>query len=144
MPVDGRMKQNVDILVFQQFAVAREVARIGGEIFARAELRRIDEDRHHHAIAALSRCPHQTKMSLVQKPHRRHEGDTPILSALGLAPAAHSGNGFNDLHEDQTGDLEYRSDGVLGRPITPLLHHSILISERMFLGREIFVPSLRR
>src|SRR6185503_17832038 len=67
--LDGGMKQDVDIFVCQQFEVAHEVARVGGKIFAGAELRRIDKDRHHHAIAALSRCPHQTEMSFVQEPH---------------------------------------------------------------------------
>jgi hypothetical protein len=45
-------------------------------------------------------------MSFVQESHRRHEGDQPILSPLSLTPGAHGGNGFNDLHGDQIGDLE--------------------------------------
>jgi hypothetical protein len=41
----------------------------------RRELRRIDEDRHDHAIGAALRQAHQSEVALMQRAHGRNERD---------------------------------------------------------------------
>src|SRR5262249_24605180 len=86
---DGRVEHDVDRFFLQKAAVALEVARIALQILARAELRRIDEYRDDHAVAALFRFAHETEVSFVQRAHRRHERDAPAGAALGFRPALH-------------------------------------------------------
>ena len=113
----------MDILPFQQSSVAIEVARIGAEVFIGTELRGVDENGDHKPIASLPAVPHETEVPLVQKSHRRNEGDAAPVTALRLAPLSHLGDGFNDLHR-KTGrwSMEYWNVGVFG----PLLPYSII------------------
>ena len=63
--------------------LAIEIARIGGEILARRELCRVDEDRDDHAACLpVGKCD-QRKMAPVQRSHGRHQRDL----ATGLAQA---------------------------------------------------------
>ncbi len=69
----GRRPQQIDAGFAQQRAVLHQLARIGVEILVRAELQRIDEDRHRHAIGHATRLAHQHEVPVVQRAHRRHQ-----------------------------------------------------------------------
>ena len=65
--------------------VVIESPRIAGEVFGRAELQRIHEDAHDDDVGNAFCFVDQSKMSLVEGAHRRHERDA-------LALRAHIGN----------------------------------------------------
>jgi len=71
--------------------VARQVTRIAGEILVRAELQRIDEDAHGHALGELAGAVHEAQMALVQVAHGGNEADGMTARALGTRPRAHLG-----------------------------------------------------
>ena len=62
-------------------------ARVRGEVLARPELRRIDEDAHDDAVAPPARERREAHVARVQIAHRRHERD----ALARRAPAAHGG-----------------------------------------------------
>jgi hypothetical protein len=71
----GRREDDAALRGAQLVEVALLVARIGGEILLRAELRRIDEDARHRNVAAIERALHQADMAFMQRAHRRHQPD---------------------------------------------------------------------
>ena len=77
----GRGKQVLDAQAFEQRAIGLQPARVLGEIFVRAKLLRVDENRDDHRFTLLLRCPHQRKMALVQGAHRGNEADQVTLGA---------------------------------------------------------------
>src|SRR5574340_1119685 len=83
-------------------AVFRESTRITGEILARPELERIDENAHDHALAMASRQANQREMPVMQVAHGRNEGD----GGFAPQPVAQLLNGINDLHAENP--LAYR------------------------------------
>src|SRR5262249_28043781 len=92
------MKQHVDVFLFQQRAVAREVARVGGEVLARRELRWVDEERDDDAVAELFRRADEGEMAFVQRAHRGNERDAPARGPLGFAPTPHLLYRLDDAH----------------------------------------------
>jgi hypothetical protein len=84
--LDRRRPDEVDIGLRKCSKIGRKCPRIGAEIFARRELRRVDEDRHDDAIGAALCSAHQRKMAGVQGAHGGHQRD-------GLAPCAQLGDG---------------------------------------------------
>jgi hypothetical protein len=73
----GRLgsEDEVDAAGFEGGEVAGEVARIGGQIFRRSELRRVDEDRHHHPVGPPGSLIDQRQMTGVERPHGRDQSD---------------------------------------------------------------------
>src|SRR5262249_39638120 len=92
------VEKNVDVFFFEKRAVAREVARIGSEVLARRELRRVDEKRGDYAVAELFRRAHEREMAVVQRAHRGHERDALAGAPLGVGPGLHFFYGLDDAH----------------------------------------------
>jgi hypothetical protein len=59
--------------------VGGEGTRIGGEVFLRGELRRVDEDRDDHARRALLGDLDQGEMAGMKRAHGRHQRDGFVL-----------------------------------------------------------------
>ena len=55
--------------------VALLVARVGVQVLARAELGRVDEQRHHHHVALLAGAAEQGEVTVVEGAHGRHQPD---------------------------------------------------------------------
>ena len=72
-------EQHSDASGAQLVAIGLESARVGIEIFVRAELQSIDKNRGHDGIAMRARLFHQTDVPGVEIAHRRHEYDLPAL-----------------------------------------------------------------
>src|SRR5262249_38068921 len=71
--VARRREDGVDALRLCDLEVALLVTWIRGEIFRLVELRRVDEQRCHHAVVLGPRCPEERAVTLVQRYQRRHE-----------------------------------------------------------------------
>ena len=93
--VDRRREDDVGARLLTQVEVARQVARIVRIVLARAELRGIDEDRHDHRVGSFLGEPDEAEVPLMQRAHRRHESDQPVLG-----PQIHRGG----LHVEDGGD----------------------------------------
>ena len=78
--------------------VAGEVAGIAVEIFARAELQRVDEDRDDDEIAGVAGRAHERPVTLVQEAHRRHEPDPSALRPRAIARGAQVGDRLDVQH----------------------------------------------
>ena len=83
---DRRRPHQIGSSLTQCLNIRVECARIGREILARRELRRVDEDRHHHSIRAPACQPHQGEMARVQRAHGRRQRNR-------LAPGAPARDG---------------------------------------------------
>jgi hypothetical protein len=53
------VEKYVDCLCLEQSLIAAEVSGVSREIFRRAKLRRIDEDRDHDSVCSHSGVTHQ-------------------------------------------------------------------------------------
>ena len=73
--LDRRREQDVDALALGQPGVVLFVARVRVEVFGRAELCRVDEQRHDDGCALLACGAHQRQMALVEPAHRGHQAD---------------------------------------------------------------------
>jgi hypothetical protein len=93
-----RAEDNIDVFTVEEFAVPLEVARICLEVFVRGELGRVHENGDHEPVSTLFTLPDETKMTLVEKAHRRDEDDAHAATAFGFAPAPHVLDGLDDFH----------------------------------------------
>ena len=78
----------IGVLLTQCLNVRREGSWVGREILAGAELRRVDEDRHHDAGRAPACKTHEGEVAGVQRAHGRHERDgVAVCAPLADGPA---------------------------------------------------------
>ena len=68
-------EEEVDIGRLGLRPVAIGVPGIGGQVLARSELQRVDEDRGHHEVGVGPGRGHQRQVPLVEVAHRRHQPD---------------------------------------------------------------------
>ena len=73
------------------------VARVGVEVLGRAELGRVDEQRHHDDVAVLAGAAQQRQVALVEGAHRGDEPDAAARAALGRERLAQLGDGADGL-----------------------------------------------
>ena len=99
-----RREDEVDAFRERQLGIARQVARVALEVFAGAELRRVDKDRSHDDVAHFAGAPHQRQMTFVQRAHRRHQADAAAFGAHITRHRHHSRNAVDDLHRRVTSD----------------------------------------
>ena len=71
----SRRVEKVHAFAFEQGGVPVEVPRVSGEVLARRELERVDEDRDDGEFARPSRESDEREMALVKRPHGRDEAD---------------------------------------------------------------------
>ena len=71
--VRRRCEDDVDALGFRDLEVARLVARIRLEIRRLVELRRVDEQRHDHAVVLGASRAEEGAVAVVERSHGRHE-----------------------------------------------------------------------
>lgn len=74
----------------QFFLVGGEGARVFVQVFAGAELQRVDENARHHEVGSLRRLGDQRYVAAVQVAHGRHEGNAFAFAA----GAGHGGPQF--------------------------------------------------
>src|SRR5439155_5981643 len=84
--------------LLEQAEVILERAWIGVEVLPRAELERVHEDAGDHPAVPLPRRSHQAKVTLVQRPHRRDQGDAVASGPPRPGQGAEAGHGLNHLH----------------------------------------------
>ncbi len=87
-----RRPDQVDAGLGQRGKILAQVARIAREVLVRRELRGIDEDRHHDALGAPARQPHQRNMAVMQGAHGWNQGDGGAAAAQVADGAAQGGN----------------------------------------------------
>ena len=75
--------------------IARQVARILGQIFLGTELHRIDKDGQHQLLGAAPSFRQKRQVPPVQRAHGRHQGYALAPPARRLGPGAH-GRGIRD------------------------------------------------
>ena len=80
-------EHGIDASVAQHLQIAGLVARVGGQVFGRAELRGVHENRHRNLAAFGPRTAHQRHVAVVQKAHGRNQRDM----ARSLAPSPDRG-----------------------------------------------------
>jgi hypothetical protein len=106
--LDGRGEQQVDAFGLRQYDVPVLVAGIALEVFARAELSRIYEQRDHDEVAVLPSPPDQRKMALVKEPHRGNKPDRAARSTLALHRLAQLGHITDGPHALAPSDARTR------------------------------------
>jgi len=79
--LDVGIPDQIDTLRRQLRHVGFPRARIGGEVFTRRKLRRIDEDRNNHLRRAPLCQPHQRHMSVMERTHGRDQRDAGLSRA---------------------------------------------------------------
>src|SRR5262245_65511207 len=85
--LDQRREDEINAEITADFLVALKWPRITAQVFLRAKLCRIDEDRHDNESAIVSSRTDERSMALVQRSHRRHQANH-------LAGRTSSGNGL--------------------------------------------------
>src|SRR5690625_4671909 len=75
--LDVGREDDVDAGGAEQVDIAVEVAWIAFEVLIGAELCRVDEHRRGDEVTVLARGLHQPEMTVVDRAHRRYEGDAP-------------------------------------------------------------------
>ena len=68
-------EEHVDALRRRDRGVAVGVARVGGEVLGRPELRGVHEQADHHEVVVGPCRAHQRPVPFVEEPHRRDEAD---------------------------------------------------------------------
>ena len=97
---DTRREDDIDPApLFERVQVAFERARILLEVFAGRKLRGIDEDRDGAVVAVLSGGVDQGEVAVVERAHRRHEGQSPAHSPPVLGQRLHRGDRANEFHQ---------------------------------------------
>jgi hypothetical protein len=91
-------EKNVDTRLFQQCAVAGEIAGVTGQILIRTELQRVDEDRNHRHVVFRLGLGNESQMADMEKAHGRHEADGFARTAKGSGGIPQFGDGFYKLH----------------------------------------------
>jgi hypothetical protein len=71
--------------------------RIGVEVFAGGKLRRVDEYGHHDPLGGSQSLFDEAQMSIMQRPHGRHQGRAHALRAPPRNPLAHRLDGADCL-----------------------------------------------
>ena len=89
-----RSKHDITTRSLELFAVGRECARVGVEVFVRAELQAVDEDAGHGHIAHAAGVLDQGQMARMQIAHGGHKSGVAVRSQ----GAAQLGDGVNNLH----------------------------------------------
>ena len=90
----GRRKHQLDAEGVANCEVGLERPRIPLEIVLAIELQRVDEDADDHVVAVLPGCFDQSGMSLVERPHRRHESHSVTRETMVLPPRADARDGL--------------------------------------------------
>ncbi len=98
------MEDEVDAFAFAQRAVGFERARIGVKILVGAELRGIDEVRHHDRVGPLPGDADQGEVPFVEVAHGGHESDAAPRGAEIVRRSLHIEWGFHDFHDGLTKD----------------------------------------
>jgi len=128
---NARRPQQIDTGVAQGLAVLRQLARIGGQILVDAELQRIDENRHHHAVCARARLAHQRQMAFVQRTHRRDQRE-------GFSPAFEHSHGFAQLRAGRDGlhgpGLSFTIGGEFESVATGTTANRIAVGQQRSIG----------
>ncbi len=96
-------EKNVDTCLFQQRAIAGEIAGVTGKILIGSELQRIDEDRDHRHVVLRFRPGNQRQMADMQKTHGRHEADGLAIATKRGGQTAQLGDGFYKAHRFSSG-----------------------------------------
>ena len=110
--VRGR-KQDIHARVRAEFFVAREIARIGGQVLMGRELGRIDiEADDDLALAADSPAAafDEAGVALMQKTHGRHQRDGDLQRLPRFGVALHGGNGLNNSHHEYVEENDGRGN----------------------------------
>ncbi|MCY1528623.1 hypothetical protein D9M68_637350 [compost metagenome] len=95
--LDVRVEQQVATGGHQLLLVGHQGARVTGQVFAGAELQRVDEDTGDHEVGTLAGLLHQGDVPGVEVAHGRHEADA-------LAFAARAGDGGAQFADGLDGD----------------------------------------
>ena len=74
-----RVEKRVHAQALGGGGVALQVARVGGQVFARAELRGVHKKAHHHAVGMLPRMAHEGFMPGMVIAHSGNKGDAVAL-----------------------------------------------------------------
>ena len=96
--VDGRGEEEVGAGLAELLGVGLKVARVALEVFPRAELLRVDEDRDDDLPGGAARLLDEREVPRVEGAHRRDEGDALPLLAVRGDGGAEVGNGCDPLH----------------------------------------------
>ncbi|MCY1420916.1 hypothetical protein D9M71_365530 [compost metagenome] len=96
--LDGRGEQQVAAGLEQFLLVGGEGSRVLVEVFAGAELQRVDEDAGDNEIDPLRGFGHQRGMAAVQVAHGRHEADAFAFTARPRHGGAQFADGLDCIH----------------------------------------------
>ncbi|MND93963.1 hypothetical protein D3C80_861660 [compost metagenome] len=99
--LDGGREQQLAAGFEEFFLVGGEGARVAVEVFAGAELQRVDEDAGNHEVAALGGLGHQGGMPGMQVAHGRHQADTFAFAARTGDGGAQFANGLDGDHAEK-------------------------------------------
>ncbi len=105
--VDQRREQQVDPASRGQAPVARQIARILGEVVVRPELERVDEDAEHDRVRPTARFIHQREMPLVEIAHGGHQADPTALGHLDGTPGPERGDVVDVEHRRRAVSQSY-------------------------------------
>ncbi|MCY1379566.1 hypothetical protein D9M69_672950 [compost metagenome] len=94
------MEQQVTAGIEEFLLVGGQGARVAAQVFAGAELQRVDEDTGDHEIGALGGFLDQGNMPGVQVAHGRDEADLLALGAGQGDGCAQFADGFNRVHAE--------------------------------------------
>lgn len=93
-----RRKKIIHLRVMQKAGVALQITGISAEVFIRAKLQWVDEDRHQRHIVFHARAAHKLQMALMEITHGRHEADLFALLPGRRKRLAQFLDGVDDLH----------------------------------------------
>ncbi|EVT88823.1 hypothetical protein Z046_26780 [Pseudomonas aeruginosa VRFPA09] len=96
--LDGRGEQQVAAGFEQAFLVGCEGSRVFVEVFAGAELQRVDEDADDHEVGAFAGFLYQRGMAGVEVAHGRHEADALAFAAGARHRGAQFTDGLDGVH----------------------------------------------
>ncbi len=96
--VDRRQPADIDPCAATGPQIGLPVTRIALEIHWIVELRRIHEDRNHHAVGSTTRLFDQREMAGMQRTHGGHQGNSATGRSLGVGPGLELGSRGDDPH----------------------------------------------
>ncbi|MCY1178712.1 hypothetical protein D9M73_190770 [compost metagenome] len=96
--LDVRVEQQVATGGHQLLLVGHQGARVTGQVFAGAELQRVDEDTGDDKIDALCGLGHQGRVAAVQVAHGRYETDAFAFTACPRHGGAQFADGLDCIH----------------------------------------------
>ena len=100
-----------------QRRVARQVPRVSGKIFLRAELSRVNIDADNHLASPanqLARAFNQAQMAGVQVSHRRHEADAYAGPLPARGQALHGCDRLDDSHRRKVASEDLTINLIVG------------------------------